>query len=173
MQCGHERLSFDVISHFTHQVFTIHTGCERDGWGGFNPDLIPTEYKFAPLLRLITNRRRSQLIAWQKGKVYNLLENLHGSLGLESTDPRDHIYALLGLPCFEQYRLLLRPSYTKSASYVFSEAARIIIEEEKNLRRSKVYSTGTLVRKRFVTKWSHVSGGLILYVGGIEYRYHA
>ncbi|THV49869.1 hypothetical protein BGAL_0175g00060 [Botrytis galanthina] len=131
MQCGHERISFNSVIGFI---------CATQYFQGFDAllsrasdrDLIPTADETLPLLQLVMNRMPKS-VDCKEDEVPYLLYNMYSSILLESTDPKDKIYALLGLPRFEKYRSLLRPSYTKSASHVFSEAARVMIEEENSL----------------------------------------
>ncbi|TGO10855.1 hypothetical protein BTUL_0124g00280 [Botrytis tulipae] len=108
-------------------------GHELGHWEGFNQDLLPTLMDIAPLANL-SNRRLTQWFDSQQGRIPRLLTIYWGTIFLKSTDPRDYIYALLGLPYLEKYRSLIRPSYTKSTPQVFSEAARIMIEEENSLK---------------------------------------
>ncbi|TGO76816.1 hypothetical protein BELL_0135g00080 [Botrytis elliptica] len=133
MQCGHERLSFDVVSDFAYTMVTIRLVYRKSSRSWFDPDLISEDMDIAPLLNL-RNCRVSKLSDCTRHKTSSLLNYLFLSSILKSTDPRDHIYALLGLPRLEKYRSLLRPSYTKSVSLVFSEAARIMIEDEHSLQ---------------------------------------
>ncbi|KAF7925813.1 hypothetical protein EAE99_005848 [Botrytis elliptica] len=133
MQCGHERLSFDVVSDFAYTMVTIRLVYRKSSRSWFDPDLISEDMDIAPLLNL-RNCRVSKLSDCTRHKTSSLLKCLSASSFLKSTDPRDHIYALLGLPHLEKYRSLLRPSYTKSVSHVFSEAAHIMIEEKNSLK---------------------------------------
>ncbi|KAH7074109.1 heterokaryon incompatibility protein-domain-containing protein [Paraphoma chrysanthemicola] len=49
------------------------------------------------------------------------------SLGnIQTSDPRDHVYAFLGIK--QDPRIIIRPDYNASTSEVFSDAARAIIE---------------------------------------------
>lgn len=132
MQCGEERILFNVVMGFMKKM-TNFRGFDEHFWSASHRDLIPAADEAVPLLQLVMNRMQ-KLIDGGEYEVPNLVYNLYLSTHLESTDPKDKIYALLGLPRFEKYRSLLRPSYTKSTSQVFSEAARIIIEEENSLR---------------------------------------
>lgn len=127
-QCGNERLSLIAFIGFASTISRIDIARQRECWTGFNCQLIASAVNGIPFLRLI-HLRLSQLGAWKEDGDSNLWKSLYTSFGLKSTDPRDHIYALLRLTGLEKYRLLLCQSYTKSASHVFSEAARIIIEE--------------------------------------------
>ncbi|KAF7920814.1 uncharacterized protein EAE98_008843 [Botrytis deweyae] len=133
MQCGHERLSFDAISEFTCTMASIRLIGMTSSRSWLDPDLISDEMDIAPLLNL-HNCRNSKLVDCTRDKTPSLFNYLYLSSILKSTDPRDHIYALLGLPHLEKYRSLLRPSYTKSVSHVFSEAAHIMIEEKNSLK---------------------------------------
>ncbi|KAF7898615.1 hypothetical protein EAF00_005061 [Botryotinia globosa] len=105
---------------------------EQECWRSSDLDLMPTVVETVPLIQL-DFYRMSESVDYERDETPNLLHYLYLSIILESTDPRDRIYALLGLPHFEKYQSVFRPSYTKSTSQVFSEAARIMIEEEKSL----------------------------------------
>ncbi|TGO53793.1 hypothetical protein BOTNAR_0286g00090 [Botryotinia narcissicola] len=132
MQFGHELLPFNVVSDFGRKMIYFLRYDEQECWRSSNSDLTPTVVETVPLTRL-DFYRMSESLDHEKDEVPNLLHHLYSSITLESTDPSDRIFALLGLPHFEKYRSVVRPSYTKSTSQMFSEAARIIIEEEKSL----------------------------------------
>lgn len=132
VQCGNERLSLIAFIGFANTISRIDVARQRECWTGFNCHMIPSGVDGIPFFRLI-HLRLSQLGAWKEDGDSNLWKSLYTSFGFKSTDPRDHIYALLELTRFEKYRSLLCPSYTKSASHVFSEAARNTIEEENSL----------------------------------------
>ncbi|KAF7954586.1 hypothetical protein EAE96_005706 [Botrytis aclada] len=100
MQCGHERLSFNVVIHF---------GIMMQSLQGYDDDLrfydcgmMPKSDDTGPLFNLISCRLQ-QLIDYKKEEAPNLLGSLFASYLLKSTDPRDRIYALLGLPGFKKY----------------------------------------------------------------------
>jgi hypothetical protein len=64
----------------------------------------------------------------------NLLELLGMGTRSGATDPRDHIYGLLGLAnCKTQVDIGISPDYTKSTSLVFREAFKAAVEIENNL----------------------------------------
>ncbi|KAF7952460.1 uncharacterized protein EAE97_001957 [Botrytis byssoidea] len=132
MQCGHELLPFSVVGVFAYIMQDIQKEYHSGFWSSFVHDLIPTDTDTISLIQW-TFYRMLKSVDYEKDEAPHLLHHLYASISLESTDPRDQIFALLGLPGFEKYRSLVRPSYIKSTSEVFSEAARIMIEEENNL----------------------------------------
>ena len=60
----------------------------------------------------------------------NLLERFRD---FNSTDPRDKVYALLGLASVDKNMPLPKPDYSKSVSEVYSETARAIIQYTRDL----------------------------------------
>jgi hypothetical protein len=69
----------------------------------------------------------------------NFLELLRVGTVLKATDPRDHIYGLLGLAnCTTQLDIGISPDYTKSTSLVFLEAFKATVEIENNLEVLKL-----------------------------------
>jgi hypothetical protein len=66
-----------------------------------------------------------------------LLALVSQNVNQECTDPRDHIFGLLGLTVWAKQRLrwppLIQPSYVKSVSDCMRDATRVMIEQEGNL----------------------------------------
>ena len=77
--------------------------------------------------------------AHQGGGTYNLLVMVNKTLGSLSTNPRDKIYALLGLCCQSPWFLgnchcpEITPDYSRSVPQVFTEATRAMLQSNQNL----------------------------------------
>jgi hypothetical protein len=117
----------------------------------------------------------------------NFLELLRIGALLDATDPRDHIYGLLGLAnCKTQVDIGISPDYTKSTSLVFLEAFKAAVEIENNLEVLNLrnhlpcsplpsWVPTSLVPHRFVTQNLHqrtcITGELVeAEVCGIRYQ---
>lgn len=62
--------------------------------------------------------------------LLNILEEFRH---FECTDPRDRIYALLGLPSIDRSMRLPKPDYSKSVSEVYCETVKAIIQHTADL----------------------------------------
>lgn len=118
LQCGHQHVRFDADSITSTEPKNIK-----------DLSTIPFTIKFQKLLNVAKFRQEHH----KPPSECRLLDILRRCIPLKTTDPRDRIYALLGLSHLEKYRLQLRPSYSKSVSQVFSEVAHVLIEEENSL----------------------------------------
>ena len=80
----------------------------------------------------------------------------------KSTDPRDKVFAILGLVVRHFGDIGIVPSYTQSAALAFTQAARYIIKETRSLWLLRACSTDEIPRVRtpsWVPDWS-VTGDL-------------
>jgi len=66
-------------------------------------------------------------------KRLSLLQQLHDTRYSKATDPRDKVYALMGLLSPED-RSSLMVDYTKSVSHVYMEAAEAIVRRDHSLK---------------------------------------
>ncbi|KAN0080474.1 Heterokaryon incompatibility protein (HET) domain containing protein [Elaphomyces granulatus] len=94
----------------------------------------------ASLEHLIRLRQQQQTIISSSDRAHarsdvRIFDFLRSYQHLMSTDPRDRIYALLGLYSpLSEYRSRISPSYTKPAHEVFCNVARVMIEDDNSLR---------------------------------------
>lgn len=68
-----------------------------------------------------------------EARSYTLLRLLESLWDYQSSDPRDKIYALLGLPSVDDDMSLPSLDYNKSVSYIFCTMAKAIIKYERAL----------------------------------------
>lgn len=80
----------------------------------------------------ISNARRGQSNDCTKLPFIYSLVSLNANFG--STDPRDRIYALLGLDTAKKYRDVFRPDYGIKVEDLYVEVAREMIMKEDNIR---------------------------------------
>ncbi|OCK95116.1 HET-domain-containing protein [Cenococcum geophilum 1.58] len=76
------------------------------------------------------NREWTRLFGFE---MTPLLEVLQSFRNFQSTDPRDKVFALLGLASSSKEMALPRPDYKKSVSIIYSETTRAIIKHQRNL----------------------------------------
>jgi hypothetical protein len=73
---------------------------------------------------------RSSGFEWRSSSLLNLLEQYRG---LECTDDRDRVYALLGLPSIDRNMPLPEPDYSKSVVEIYCEAVKPTIRYTTDL----------------------------------------
>lgn len=104
------------------------------GWS-FHPGGPITEAYNAFLIYLLPLAQRSGIAAFSKLDPSLVLGTTMGRF--DSTDPRDRIYALLGMPFAgnnPDTNPLPRPDYSKDLRAVYVQAARRILQQDKHLR---------------------------------------
>ncbi|KAI9765064.1 MAG: hypothetical protein M1839_005621 [Geoglossum umbratile] len=93
-------------------------------------NLIKHPYALVQQRRL--SRHWSRSLGMEDGNS-SLLQILETFRGFQCTNPVDRIYALLGLPALDRDMPLLKPDYRKSASEVYCETVRAIIQHTADL----------------------------------------
>jgi hypothetical protein len=76
-----------------------------------------------------------------------------------ATDPRDRIFALLGIFSSDNGSLLLQPDYQLSASQLYEKFARLILSRDKDLRILSAVQHGTTIEESlpsWVPRWDNV-----------------
>jgi hypothetical protein len=73
---------------------------------------------------------RSCGFEWRSSSLLNILEQFRG---LECTDDRDRVYALLGLPSIDRNMPLPEPDYSKSVAEIYCETVKSIIRHTADL----------------------------------------
>lgn len=95
-------------------------------------DAFTTTVRSLPNALGISQARRGQMNEWLKIPFLYSLFSL--SRDFNSTDPRDRIYALLGLATAKKYRDALRPDYGIKVEDLFVKVARRMLMNEGNIR---------------------------------------
>ena len=141
VQCGQLCVPFDsfVQANTSWEMLRRHMVGTSDFVRNWKNLPIPSAEVVAPLENLIRLRQQQQTKISTSEPVYvsnvRLFEFLRSYQHLKSTDPRDRIYALLGLYSpLSKYRSRIRPSYTKPPHEVFCDVARVMIEDDHSLR---------------------------------------
>ena len=86
------------------------------------------------LITAVVSQRNSSGSGQSSVRLRRLVECLEDQ---ECSDPRDHIFGLLGLTIWAKRRLrlshLIQPNYTKPVSDCMRDATRVMIQEDRNL----------------------------------------
>ncbi|KAH9211036.1 hypothetical protein DL95DRAFT_512168 [Leptodontidium sp. 2 PMI_412] len=90
-------------------------------------DIVWAKYAFGAVGPLSSLTRKSPSAI----PTLSLEDAILESRSFESTEPRDHVYALLNICCFPIRTVT--PDYTKPVHTVFADAAKVIISESLNL----------------------------------------
>lgn len=141
VQCGQLRVPFSrfVEANESWEIFRRRIVKNSKYFRKWTNLTVPDVNVVAPLENLIRLRQHQRTIISTSAPadVENipLFEFLRSYQHLKSTDPRDRIYALLGLysPLFK-YRSKISPSYTHPLHKVFCTVAKVMIEDENSLR---------------------------------------
>lgn len=94
-------------------------------------DAFSTTMRRLPNTRAILHARRGQMDDWLKTPFLYSLFSLNGDFN--STDPRDRVYALLGLATAKKYRDALRPDYGIKVEDLFVKLARQMLIESESI----------------------------------------
>lgn len=108
--CGRHKLSWEIFSNDSHPEFVAPVD---------ETDSDELETKFQKICHFRTDRR--------EGNPIKLLEALYRSQSALSTDPRDKIYALLGL-VFDSHRFVPEPNYNLSKEEIYTNFSRALIK---------------------------------------------
>ena len=141
VQCGRDSLPFDIF-------VQAHSEWERKRKRiATTPDFVQNWQKLAvpmgdnetSIHSLIKLRQEQQSLIAAPEQTHShrtsLFDFLRSYQHLQSTDPRDRIYALLGLYSpMSRYRSQIQPSYQKKAHEVFCDVARVLIDGDHSLR---------------------------------------
>ncbi len=154
VHCGQRMIPFNVLERATTTWKKIRDiAFSSPGWMRTWPRLA-TPLAAGALTNLVSLRQQQQAIT-ATGEPSNtsnvsLFEFLRLFGRLDCTDPRDRIYALLGLVSpLSKYKSRLNPSYDKPTDQVFSDITRFMIEDEHTLR--PIVIARTLASKAPVT----------------------
>jgi hypothetical protein len=138
--CGYRWLPFEV---FVQAIAALKRKLLEDLENSDSDSTVP-RMKFIgpyPLERMIELREQRtrlsniQLSGASPSGPITFLDFLVSCQNLESSDPRDRIYGLLGLETqATNYKRLVKVSYSKTSETLFCEVARALIEEDKTLR---------------------------------------
>jgi hypothetical protein len=86
----------------------------------------------------LTDREHGWYWRSTKGMHNSLLNLLGGVRGFKTVDPRDHVFAILGLwrqqPSFTKQNALLDPDYSLDVCDVFQNATRYVITDDESLQ---------------------------------------
>ncbi|SPO03249.1 uncharacterized protein DNG_05931 [Cephalotrichum gorgonifer] len=122
--CGPEVFEWDILR--------VMVSALTDDFGlgdTYNVLRCPEEPAIRARFHLINDLRS----AWIKSRdEIRLVTVLFGFRGLQTTDPRDHIYAFLGL-LREAGGSLIIPEYRSSPSEIYTDVAQTIIDHTKSL----------------------------------------
>jgi hypothetical protein len=128
VMCGHKTLLWDSIFYWGAICVLLQ---EPKTWKTWRPlDLDEFRMLFAldnELARLLTYRRNYQA----RDTDTDLLTLLESYRLKQSTDPRDKLYALLGLA--SDASDFMAPDYAQPVSKIFSDATRTIIQRDRRL----------------------------------------
>lgn len=138
VHCGQRSMPFNVLEQANTSWEGVRSGSlESSDWIINFPKLaVPTSDALSNLIRL-RQQQQTKIASRQPSNTpdVGLFEFLRSYQHLESTDPRDRIYALLGIYSpLSKYRSPLNPSYDKPPDQVFREVARFMIEDDNSLR---------------------------------------
>jgi hypothetical protein len=113
----------------------------------------------------------------RKQAVYSFRVLLQRSRRFEATDPKDRIFAVLGLPTTDtapdKGLLFLEPDYTLSVSQLYLNVARRMIEQERNLGLLSAVQHGPSIEighPTWVPRWDRFS---INPLAGVDGKSHA
>lgn len=98
----------------------------------FSFDALLTVFECLPNAASISEARQGQRNDCPKPPFIDSLVALN--VNFDSTDPRDRIYALLGLDAAEKYRDVFRPDYEIKVEDLYVKVAQEMIVKEDNIR---------------------------------------
>jgi hypothetical protein len=109
--------------------------------------------------------------------AYSFRVLLQRSRRFEATDPKDRIFAVLGLPTVDsapdKELLFLEPDYTLSVFQLYLKVARRVIEQERNLGLLSAVQHGPSIEEglpTWVPRWDRFSINIL---AGVDERSHA
>jgi hypothetical protein len=109
--------------------------------------------------------------------AYSFRMLLQRSRGFEVTDPKDRIFAVLGLPTADSAPdkglLFLEPDYALSVFQLYLKVARRVIEQERNLGLLSAVQHGPSIEEglpTWVPRWDRFSINIL---AGVDGRSHA
>jgi hypothetical protein len=116
---------------------TVVCGQHQSDWDEFRNAMLAL-YKCESVLDMITkNRALVRIFSMRQifsNKGFLLLNyGLYGLLEFKASDPRDKVYAALGLGMSGR-KLPLMPDYDLAVQEIYTNAARYLINEDQNLR---------------------------------------
>jgi hypothetical protein len=133
LYCGPKSMGFDTFAYITYNEKMLQSSSPRDRHlvarfanfindGGVGTLLAQHEQA----------KEWTRVLGFEKEGT-SLLHLLNDFRSYKSTDPRDKVYALLGLPSISDDMSFHKPDYSLPVSTIFCETARAIIKYEKRL----------------------------------------
>ncbi|KAH8593018.1 heterokaryon incompatibility protein-domain-containing protein [Bisporella sp. PMI_857] len=115
--------------------------------------------------------------AFMRSLVFRIEYDILDVVGLAriflTTDPRDKVYALLGLPNFSAQCGLMSADYSKTAEVVFRDFVEAIIQESGTLDvLSHVHHDERIKKPSWIPRWESTEGLILLNRGYLEWNAH-
>lgn len=130
--CGEHVFPWGALILFIAFTHTLQLFPVLDIGADSTVDAIPTAVECLPNVAAISNARQGQSMDYPRMPFFYSLESLNANF--DSTDPRDRIYALLGLDTAKKYRDVFRPDYGIKVEDLYVKVAREMIMKEDNIR---------------------------------------